>query len=166
MAAGLSLPFENFEALRARLNENTTLTEADFISTVRIDVPLPVGHLSFSFLEELELLEPFGKGNSKPVFAEQHFAVRQAKVLGKNQNVLKLMLSNQEGSPVEALYFGDIKEFLKFVEQEFGEEESRKMFQGKYNEVDLAFTYYPTLNDYMGKQTIQIVVQNYCRIKK
>jgi single-stranded-DNA-specific exonuclease len=148
------------------LNENTTLTEADFLPTVRIDVPLPVGHLTLSFLEELELLEPFGKGNTKPIFAEQHFAVRQAKVLGKNQNVLKLMLSNQEGSPIEALYFGDIKEFLGFVEQEFGVEESRKMFQGKYNAIDLAFTYYPTVNDYMGKQTVQIIIQNYCRIKK
>lgn len=165
MAAGLSLPFDQFEALRKRLNENTTLTEADFVPIVRIDVPLPVGELSLTFLEELELLEPFGKGNVKPIFAEQHFAIRQAKVLGKNQNVLKLMLSNQVGCPIEALYFGDIKEFLGFVEQEFGEEESRKMFQGKFNAIDLAFTYYPTVNDYMGKQTIQIVIQNYCRIK-
>lgn len=166
MAAGLSLPSENYEELRQRLNENTSLTQDDFIPTVRIDIPLPVGYLNFDFINELESLEPFGKGNVKPVFAEQHFFIQQARVLGKNQNVLKLMLINTVGSTIEALYFGDIQGFLSFVEHEFGEEESRKMFLGKHNNIDLAFTYYPTINDYMGKQSIQIIMQNYCRVKR
>lgn len=165
MAAGLSLKEENLELLRERLNQNTTLSEEDFIPIVRIDVPLPIGYLNEAFLEELEKLEPFGKGNSKPVFAEQHFKIRQARVLGKNQNVLKLNIINADGFAMDALYFGDIPEFNEFVELEFGKEEVRKMYLGQYNEVDLAFTYYPTLNEYMGNRTVQVIIQNYCRIK-
>lgn len=166
MAAGLSFPNENFEELKKRLNENSLLSQEDFIPKIRIDVPLPIGYLDFSFMKELERLEPFGKGNVKPVFAEQHFNVQQAKILGKNQNMLKLKLTNLEGSIIDALYFGNIEKFLAFVDSEFGEEECRKMFLGKQNSVDLAFTYYPTVNDYMGRQSIQIIIQNYCRIKK
>lgn len=166
MAAGLSFPNENFEELKKRLNENSSLSQEDFIPKIRIDVPLPIGYLDFSFMKELERLEPFGKGNVKPVFAEQHFNVQQAKIIGKNQNMLKLKLTNLEGSIIDALYFGNIEKFLAFVDSEFGEEESRKMFFGKQNSIDLAFTYYPTINDYMGKQNIQIIIQNYCRIKK
>lgn len=166
MAAGLSLPKENLEQLRERLNQNTTLTEDDFVPIVRIDVPLPIGYLTESFLEELEQLEPFGKGNPKPVFAEQHFKVRQARILGKNQNVLKLNVVNIDGYAMDALYFGDIPEFNEFVESEYGKEEVRKMYSGQYNEVDLAFTYYPTLNEYMGNRSVQIILQNYCRITR
>jgi single-stranded-DNA-specific exonuclease len=99
------------------------------------------------------------------VFAEQHFQIRQARILGKNQNVLKLNVINPEGFAIDALYFGDITEFNEFVEAEFGKEEVRKMYLSQYNEVDLAFTYYPTLNEYMGNRTVQIIIQNYCRIK-
>lgn len=166
MAAGLSLPKENLEQLRERLNQNTTLTEDDFVPIVRIDVPLPIGYLTEAFLEELEQLEPFGKGNPKPVFAEQHFKVRQARILGKNQNVLKLNVVNKDGYAMDALYFGDIPEFNDFVESEYGKEEVRKMYSGQYNEVDLAFTYYPTLNEYMGNRSVQIILQNYCRITR
>ncbi len=166
MAAGLSLPAKNLEKLRKQLNENTTLTDSDLVSIVKIDVPLPIGYLNIPFIDELERLEPFGKANVKPVFAEQHFRVRKAMILGKNQNVLKLNINNLDGDSVEALYFGNIDQFNEFVEEEFGKEEVRKMYQGQFNEIDLAFTYYPSINEYMGKQTVQIIIQNYCRIKK
>ncbi|MDD5934942.1 MAG: single-stranded-DNA-specific exonuclease RecJ [Clostridiales bacterium] len=166
MAAGLSLPAENLEALRKRLNENTTLTENDLIPVVKIDVPLPIGYLKLDFIDELERLEPFGKGNVKPVFAEQHFRVRKAVILGKNQNVLKLTINNSDGCEIDALYFGDIPAFNAYVEEIFGVEETRKMYHGQYNNVDLAFTYYPSINDYMGRQTVQIIIQNYCHIPR
>ncbi len=165
MAAGLSLKAENLETLRVRLNQNTVLSEEDFIPIVRIDVPLPIGYLNEAFLEELERLEPFGKGNNKPVFAEQHFKIRKAWILGKNQNVLKLNIINSDGFAMDALYFGDITEFNEFVEAEYGKEEVRKMYLGQYNEIDLAFTYYPTINEYMGTRTVQVIIQNYCRIR-
>lgn len=166
MAAGLSLPEENLEPLRHRLNELTSLQESDLIPIVRIDVPLPIGHVTTEFIEELERLEPFGKANTKPVFAQQHFRIRKATILGKNQNVLKLAISNLDGESIEAMYFGDIEQFNACVEEEFGKEECRKMYQGQWNDVDLAFTYYPSINEYMGRKTAQIIIQNYCRIKR
>ena len=166
MAAGLSLPAENLDALRKKLNEETTLTEEDFIPIVRIDVPLPFSYITEDFVEELELLEPFGKGNSKPIFAGQHFNVHSAKVLGKNQNVLKMALISEEGTPMEALYFGDIEAFNQYVENEYGEMALRSMYQGRNSQIDMAFTFYPSINEYMGRKTVQVIVQNYCRIKR
>lgn len=166
MAAGLTLKEENFDELRRKLNDGTTLTEEDFIPIVRIDVPMPIGYIKQSFIEELELLEPFGKGNSKPVFAEQHFTICSAKVLGKNQNVLKMIVMNKEGAIIEALYFGDIDQFNTFLTDEFGEVEVSNMYKGRNSSIDVAFTYYPSINEYMGNKTEQIIIQNYCRIKR
>lgn len=166
MAAGLSLKEENLEELRRRLNEETDLTEEDFVPVIRIDVPMPIGYINEEFVEELELLEPFGKGNPKPVFAEQHFFIRSAKVLGKNQNVLKLNITNTAGSSIEALYFGDIEQFNDFLEEEFGSLEVSNMYKGKSTSIDVAFTYYPSINEYMGNTTAQIIIQNYCRVKR
>lgn len=166
MAAGLSLSEENLPELRRRLNEESDLTEEDFVPVVRIDAPMPIGYITEELVEELELLEPFGKGNAKPLFAEQHFLIHSAKVLGKNQNVLKLTLTNPAGSYIEALYFGDINEFNEFLTEEFGEYEVSNMYKGRSNTIDVAFTYYPGINEYMGKRTLQIIVQNYCRIKR
>lgn len=166
MAAGLSLKEENYDELRRRLNEESTLTEEDFIPTVRIDVPMPIGYITEKFVDELELLEPFGKGNSKPIFAEQHFNICSGKILGKNQNVLKMILMNQNGSIIEALYFGDIDKFNEFLTDEYGEVEVSNMYKGRNSSIDVAFTYYPSINEYMGNKTTQIIIQNYCRIKR
>lgn len=166
MAAGLTLKEENLEELRRRLNEDAELTEEDFIPVVRIDVPMPIGYITENFIQELELLEPFGKGNPKPLFAEQHFQIKHAKVLGKNQNVLKMNLLNESGNSIEALYFGNIDNFNQFVEEEYGEIEVSNMYKGRDSNVDLAFTYYPSINEYMGNKSLQIVIQNYCRIQR
>ena len=67
MAAGLSLPEENIEVFRRQLNEKTVLTEEDFCEKVSIDMQMPLRYVTEELVEELELLEPFGKGNTKPV---------------------------------------------------------------------------------------------------
>lgn len=165
MAAGLSLPLENLEPLRKQLNTNTTLTEADFIPIVKIDVPMPIGYISEKFVEELEYLEPFGKANPKPVFAEQHFSIMSGKIIGKNQNVWKGRIRNHAGDVIEAVYFGDVEQFMDFLKEEYGLEEVEKMMQGRSNNIDIAFTYYPSVNEFRGDITLQVVIQNYCRIK-
>ncbi len=164
MAAGLTLKAENLEPLRMALNTQTTLTAQDLIPVVRIDVPMPVGYITKEFVKELELLEPFGKGNVKPVFAEKYFSVLRARVLGKNKNVLKLQVMNDDKKVMDAIYFGDIPAFETFIESEFGVCEKEKMFNGEKNNVTIALTYYPDLNEYMGVESIQIVVTGYCRI--
>ena len=164
MAGGLSLPTENLDELRKRLNENTTLVEEDFIPIIRIDVPMPVGYISEAFVEELELLEPFGKGNVKPIFAEQHFKLLGGAIIGKNKNVFKAKVQNKNGDRIEAIYFGDVEKFQEFLVEEYGKNECEKMFRGEENSIDIAFTYYPSVNEFNNRKTLQIVIQNYCRI--
>lgn len=166
MAAGMSFKEEKLDTLRRRLNENCGLGENDLIPVIHIDVPMPLNYISEKFIQELELLEPFGKGNVKPIFAERHFRILKATILGKNQNVLKMQVCNDSGVRMEALYFGDIEVFDDYVEAIYGAEQKNLMYAGRMNDVDLAFTYYPSLNEYMGRRTLQIVVQNFQRIRR
>ena len=146
LAAGLSLPKENVELFRKRINEQCQLTEDDLCEKVSIDMQLPLAYVNEELVNELECLEPFGKGNPKPVFAERGIEVLQTKILGKNQNVLKLLVRDSHGTKMEALYFGDIPQCLDVIHAK----------HGKIN-----ITYYPDINEYMGRKTPQIVIQNY-----
>ena len=166
MAAGLSLPEANLAAFIRRLNMDTGLTEEDFRPVVRIDAAVPIQMLSEEGIQELELLEPFGKGNTKPLFAEQHFSILRARVLGKNHNVLKMTVRNDAGYQLDAMYFGDIDTFDRYVSEEFGVDQLEAMYAGQPNEIDLGFVYYPSVNEYRGNRTLQIVVQHYCRIAR
>lgn len=166
MAAGLSLPEENFEELRRRLNENTTLQEEDFRPKVMIDVPMPIDYISEELIEQLGVLEPFGKGNEKPLFAEQHFRMISGAVIGKNKNVFKAKISNPKNVRMDAIYFGDTEQFIDFLKEEYGEEEYNKMLRGEKNQIDIGFTYYPTINEYNGWKNLQVVIENYTRVKK
>lgn len=146
LTAGLSLPRENIELFRKQINEQCQLTEEDLCEKVSIDMQLPLAYVNEALVNELECLEPFGKGNPKPVFAEREVEILQSKILGKNQNVLKLLVSDSQGTKIEALYFGDIAQCLDVIAAK----------HGKIN-----ITFYPDINEYMGKKTPQIVIQNY-----
>ncbi len=152
MAAGMTLPKANLEKLRRLLNEHTTLTEDDFIPVVRIDVPMPIGYITEHFIDELELLEPFGKGNTKPVFAERFFKIMRAQVLGKNHNVLKMTVCDDNHTIMEAMYFGDIEDFDNYVIDIYGEAKLAKMYDGYGGDVELAMTYYPSINEFRGEK--------------
>ena len=145
MAAGLSIKEENVEEFRRRLNENCTLTEKDLMPKILIDVPMPVSYIKKELVEEISLLEPFGKGNTKPLFAQKGLHVLSSRVLGKNRNVAKLQLSDSTGCVVEAVYFGEADEFVDRIK----------------NCGSIAVTYYPEINRYQGRETLQIVIRNY-----
>ena len=145
MAAGLSIKEENVEEFRRRLNENCTLTEKDLMPKIVIDVPMPVSYINKELVEEISLLEPFGKGNTKPIFAQKGLRVLSSRVLGKNRNVAKLQLSDGTGCVIEAVYFGEADEFINEVK----------------NSSSVAVTYYPEINRYQGRETLQIVIRNY-----
>ena len=166
MAAGMTFKKENLSLLREKLNADCGLTEDDLTPVIHIDVPMPLDYISEAFIRELELLEPFGKANSKPVFAERHFQILRASIIGKNQNVLKMQVRNDTGVRMEALYFGDVEAFDAYVEEIYGLENKNRMYAGLSNPVDLAFTYYPSINEYMGRKTLQIIVQNFQRIRR
>ncbi|MDY3918489.1 MAG: single-stranded-DNA-specific exonuclease RecJ [Candidatus Limivivens sp.] len=161
MAAGLSMEKGMDEELRKRLNEQATLTEEDLTPKIVIDVPMPIDYITEDLIRELSVLEPFGKGNTKPVFAEKGLSLLNARILGQNQNVLKLQVQNPAGKILDALYFGDIGVFREYLEARFGHGETEKLFQGRENGITLSLTYYPSVNEYRDRKTIQIVIQNY-----
>ena len=144
MAAGLTLEEEKVELLRQRLNENCTLTEEEMSPKVVIDVPMPISYITRPLIEELELLEPFGKGNSKPVFAQKGLRLLDCRVLGKNQNVVKMKVEDGQGCCLEGIYFGETSFVLD------------KAASGE----PVSVIYYPSVNSYQGRETIQIVIQD------
>ena len=146
MAAGLSIEEANVEAFRRQLNENCTLTEEDMIPKIVIDVPMPVSYLSRELTEQLKILEPFGKGNTKPIFAQKGLRVLNLRIFGKNQNVAKMKLEDQIGMQMDAVYFGEAEKFADFVRQQ----------------EEISVTYYPEINVYQGRETLQVVIRNYC----
>lgn len=145
MAAGLSLPKENVDKFRKCLNEQARLTYEDFIRKVWIDVPMPLEYINEPLIEELELLEPFGQGNEKPLFAQKGLNIRSVRVLGKNRNAVKFSLATDQGTPMDAMMFADGDSFL----EELGD--SRV----------LDVIYYPAVNEYNGNKNLQIVIRNY-----
>jgi len=161
MAAGLSIKKEDVENLRIRLNELTTLTEEDFIPRVSIDVAMPIDYISEELIGELEVLEPFGKANPKPVFAEKNLNVLSARILGQNKNVIKMQVLNSQGMVMDAMYFGDVEKFNTYITEKFGMSEVEKMYQNRENAVSISATYYPQVNVFRNVRNMQIVIQNY-----
>ncbi len=161
MAAGVSLPAENVETFRTMINENCRLTEEDFIPKVKIDIAMPVGYPNAALVKELEMLEPFGKGNTKPLFADKDLKIRRAVIVGKNRNVLRLQLETTFGELVTAVYFGDVEAFLDYYGEKFGKDEVNLALEGKNNKIFLKIVYYPEINMYNGTESIQIIIRNY-----
>lgn len=161
MAAGLSISEENIDEFRKRLNENTTLQEEDLLRKVTIDSALPLDSINYNLIDDLERLEPFGKGNAKPLFGEKNVNVLKAMVMGKNRNVLKLKLKSKNGKNIDGIYFGDIEDFEKRIIDKYGKEELEKLYDGVYNDVMVDLVFYPNVNEYNGNTSIQIVIQNY-----
>ena len=161
MAAGLSLAEDNIDNLRKRLNENTKLSEEDLLKKITIDTVLPLDAIDYDVVEDIGKLEPFGKANSKPLFGEKNINILKGFVLGKNKNVLKLRLKTDKGRTMDAVYFGDIDEFENYICEKYSSEELQKLYDGAYNDVKLDLVFYPSINEYNGMVSIQIIIQNY-----
>ena len=145
MAAGLSLEEENVERFRRKLNEQSGLTEEDLVEKVTADVPMPIHYIRKDLVQELSLLEPFGKGNEKPLFAQKNLWISQMRVFGKNRNVVKMRLTDENGYPMDGVYFGNGDEFA---------EEGR----GKRK---ISIVYYPDINMYQGRESLQVIIRHY-----
>ena len=161
LAAGLSLPKENVGKFREMLNKNCTLTEEEMKEKVTIDMEMPFGCVTEGLVKELELLEPFGKGNTKPVFAARDVTLLGARILGKNRNVLKLQVQDVNGCRIEAMLFHHADDFLGKLEEQYGKTEVEALLKGRGRQIRISMTYYPDINEYMGKKTPQIVVTHY-----
>ena len=161
MAAGFSLEQSRISEMRRRLNENCTLTDDDMAEKVMIDVPMPIDYISQHLIEELSILEPFGKGNEKPLFAERNLQLLSARVIGKNARAVKLQVMNRAGCQMEALYFGDPEVLRSHLIEKYGENEVQKLFWGKENRTAMDVTYYPSVNEYQGRKMLQIVIRHF-----
>ena len=159
MAAGMSIPSENIDKFREKLNEVTTLSDEDIIPKVSIDMPLPINKINYKLIDEIALLEPYGKGNPKPNFAVKGLMVKAARILGKNNNVLKLNLTDGYLN-IDGIYFGDIEVALEIIKNKFGEYEYNKMLNGQTNMVKIDIVYFPDINEYNGRKSVQLLIQN------
>lgn len=161
MAAGLSMQEQRLEEFRKKLNDNTVLTEEDFVEKVHIDVALPISYLSENLIREFELLEPFGNENTKPLFAQKDLYVKGMRVLGTTGKCLKLFLSDANGNTIDAMYFGEADIFLNKLQEFCGKEELDRMKRGLSHSIWMDVTYYPQINEWRGQKNIQIVINNY-----
>lgn len=146
MAAGLSIDKENVEKFKRRLNDQCTLSEEELTEKVVIDMELPFTAITEQFIDELEYLEPFGKGNTKPVFAARGVFMQHVKIIGKNKNVAKATAIDAAGNRMEAICFHDAQEFAKQCERNNGK---------------MSITFYPGINEFRGERQIQIVITHY-----
>lgn len=184
MAAGLSMRKEDVEELRRRLNQNSGLREEDFEERVHIDVPMPFSYVTESFVEELSLLEPFGNGNAKPLFAEKNMTFLNGRVMGKNHNAAKFTVEDGSGRRYELVHFGDIDRFYDYVEEKFGRVSAERLGREKAvsgnrslkrdsftevgadgasrEQVCMNVAYYPSINEFRGRISLQFIMQNYC----
>ncbi len=160
MAAGFSMEEEDIPKLRRQLNEKCGLTEEDFIANVKIDVPMPLGYADFSLAEQLELLEPHGVGNPKPLFAEKNVTFLSGRKLGANANVGKYQVRTEDGKQCTLMYFGNLDNFDRYLEEKFGPAGDRTLYMGG-GQFQLAVAYHLGINEYKGKKELQFVMQNY-----
>ncbi|MGN0331207.1 MAG: single-stranded-DNA-specific exonuclease RecJ [Kineothrix sp.] len=160
-AAGLSMEEKNIESFRRAINESCRLTREDLEEKVHIDVAMPLSYITKRLVNELELLEPFGMGNRKPVFAQKDIHILSGRILGKNRNVGKYTIADGSGRTYEMLYFGDLEAFRLFLEKRAGVYMAERLYSGERVDIALSITYYPVINSYKGRETLQIMMQHY-----
>ena len=161
MAAGLSLDRENIDLLRERLNSLTNLIEDDFVKKIYIDTALPIEYINYDLIEDLNSLEPFGMGNTKPVFGDKNLKIKRMFKFGKNNNVIKLILQSNKGTILDGIIFYDDGSFEESLINRYGEDELERVLKGMDNNISLDIIYYPSINEYMGKTSIQVIIQGY-----
>ena len=162
LAAGLSLEEDKVEVLRKVLNENCTLTEEDMEEKIIIDVPMPLSFVTKDFLKQLELLEPFGMGNAKPVFAQKNLTFLSMQKMGKNKNMAKFSVADEEGKRFTMILFRDLEKFLETVEQKYGGKVLQDFMGNRAGAaVKMNVIYYPSINEFRGVQELQFVIQHW-----
>jgi len=161
MAAGLSMREEDIDKLREQLNQKAELSEEDMAEVVRLDAVLPMSYFTVDTIRQLSVLEPCGKSNTKPVFADRNIKITRASIVGVNRNVLKLHLLDSKGNPVAGVYFGEVEKFLTFLSEKFGSEEVDAAMHGKENSIQFAAVYEPAVDTYSGRESVQAIIRRF-----
>ena len=161
MAAGLSMREEDIDKLREQLNRKAELSEEDMAEVVRLDAVLPMSYFTVDTIRQLSVLEPCGKSNTKPVFADRNIKITRAGIVGVNRNVLKLHLLDSIGNPVAGVYFGEVEKFLTFLSEKFGSEEVDAAMHGRENSIQFAAVYEPAVDTYGGRESVQAIIRRF-----
>lgn len=163
MAAGLTLARDNVEEFRRMLNEHSTLKEEDFQEIVHIDVPMPLLLANRDFLKEMELLEPFGVGNPKPLFARKELSILSGSRLGKSGKFRKFQMAEEQDSSYTVVYFGDGEKMDEYLAERYGREQVEQIYHGRLarGQVTISMVYYPDWNVYQGKKNVELMMQYY-----
>lgn len=161
MAAGLSMREEDIDKLREQLNQKAELSEEDMAEVVRLDAVLPMSYFTVDTIRQLSVLEPCGKSNTKPVFADRNIRITRAGIVGVNRNVLKLHLLDSMGNPVAGVYFGEVEKFLTFLSEKFGSEEVDAAMHGRENSIQFAAVYEPAVDTYSGRESVQAIIRRF-----
>ena len=157
MAAGLSIKEENIEKLRQKLNFICTLTDEDIIPKIRIDQRMQLSKINYEIIDELEQLEPFGKGNSSPLLAEKNIPILKIDILGKNANTIKIKcLIPGENNTIDGIFFNRVDEFMEMLKDRYGEEYMSYLSNPRGMKLDLIFS--PQINEYNGRKSIQLKI--------
>lgn len=161
MAAGLSMREEDIDKLREQLNQKAELSEEDMAEVVRLDAVLPMSYFTVDTIRQLSVLEPCGKSNTRPVFADRNIKITRAGIVGVNRNVLKLHLLDSKRNPVAGVYFGEVEKFLTFLSEKFGSEEVDAAMHGKENSIQFAAVYEPAVDTYSGRESVQAIIRRF-----
>jgi single-stranded-DNA-specific exonuclease len=163
MAAGFSLAEADIDNLRSALNQNATLTDADFIPKVTIDVPMPIDYVYSDLVEQLGILEPFGKGNEKPVFADRNLVIESLRILGREGRVIRMRLRSAKGTAMDAIYFGESENLRLSLEEKYGKVVADDTMAGKcVHNASLHFIYYPEIDHYYEQPRLQLKITGFC----
>lgn len=166
MAAGVSMPEAHVELFRSFLNEHCDLTEEDLEEKIHIDVPMPMAYVTAELVRQLSVLEPFGNGNPKPVFAQKNIRLINGRILGKNANVGKYRVEDENGRQYDMMYFGNLEMWHDFLRENFGQASCESLYQGGYmrrTDILIHVIYYPEVDVYQGRERMQMIMQDYSR---
>ena len=161
MAAGVSLPKERIDELRIRLNENCKLTPEDMQEIIQIDCDMPLSYITENLVESIDLLAPFGTGNTKPLFALKNVPVTKAAYIGKEGQYLRLTVQNEKGSSMAAMLFRGVPEFESLAIEKYGEYSWQELFSGNGKPLNMDIVYEPSINEFRGNRSIQILIDNF-----
>jgi len=161
MAAGVSLPTDKIDELRDRLNSNCKLTEDDMQEIIKIDCDMPLSYMTESLVDSIDMLAPFGTGNTKPLFALKNVEIKGASFMGKEGQFLRLNVGTENGGNMTALMFRNVLEFQQAVSDKYGDDTLQRLFSGNTNDVKMDIIYEPSINEYRGSRSIQIMVENF-----
>lgn len=162
LAAGLTLPSGKVEEFRTRINATSMLTKEDFVSKIYIDVPMPIAYATPIFIEELDKLKPYGNGNPSPLFAQKNISFVKGQLVGKERKVGKFTIKDEQGLMMEAVYFKEPEKMMADFETRYGNKSVEKLLYGNGQDIIASIIYYPDINEFRGKKTLQLVITDYC----